>query len=29
MFIDKMIDLEISLDDIIVMCKTNPFKLFF
>ena len=29
MFIDKMIDLEISIDDIIVMCKTNPFKLFF
>ncbi len=29
MFVDKMLDLEISLDDIVVMCKINPFKLFF
>lgn len=29
MFVDKMLNLEISLDDIIVMCRNNPFKLLF
>ena len=29
MFVNKMMDLEISIDDIIIMCKINPFKLFF
>ncbi len=29
MFISKMMELEISLDDIIIMCRNNPFKLLF
>lgn len=29
MFVNKMMDLDISIDDIIIMCKINPFKLFF